>query len=114
MNFTKFPDINYSIPELTYYKPLFTTNPPTTEIDENNNLELWNVEPYQIKNVKPKWTWNIVTKDFLPILNPCNPNWNIRWTKNGNIIKDTKIKRFNRNKDVDCDSFVFIEELSEE
>src|SRR5690606_39480172 len=48
----------YSDPELTYYKPLIKINELTFE-DCENKLELWNLEPYQIKEQKAKWKWNI-------------------------------------------------------
>ena len=114
MNFIKFPDIKYSISELTYYKPLILTNKSGTEIDEKNKLELWNVEPYQIEKNEPKWTWNIDNENFLPFLNPCNPNWNIRYTKNGKILKDDKIKRFDENRNINFGEFIFIEKIIEE
>lgn len=112
LNFIKFPDIRYSISHLTYYKPLIKINEPSSQIDERNKVELWNVEPHKIIDVKPEWTWNVHAENFLPILNPCDPNWNIRYTKNGIIIKESKIKRFDNNKIVDYDSFLFIEKLA--
>src|SRR5690606_24233063 len=78
MKFRKFPNIGYSDPELTYYKPLIKINELTFE-DCENKLELWNLEPYQIKEQKAKWKWNI-NDNNKPILHPCNPNWNLRLT----------------------------------
>lgn len=112
MKFRKFPKIGYSISELTYFKPLIEINEPAIEFDENNKLELWDLEPYQIKETKPKWTWSINTEIFLPILNPCNSDWNIRWTKNGKLIRENKVKRFS-NKEIEFGNFLFVEELTE-
>ena len=112
MGFRKFPKIGYSISELTYFKPLIEINEPTTKIDENNKLELWDLEPHQIKDTKPKWIWSINTEIFLPILNPCNSNWNIRWTRNGKVIRENKVKRFSKTETV-FGNFLFLEELDE-
>jgi hypothetical protein len=111
MNFIKFPDITYSIPELTYYKPLIEIKETATEIDVNNNLALWNVEPDQIQKNNPKWTWNIEENNFTPILNPCDSNWNIRWTKNGKIVNENKVKRFSKNAEIEFDYFIYLKEL---
>ena len=110
MNFIKFPDIKYSIPKLTYYKPLIEINKPTTEIDNDNKLELWNCEPHEIKNNEPKWSWNIDAEIFYPILNPYNPNWYIRLTKKGKIVKEEKVKRFDNNREIEFGSFIYIKE----
>jgi len=114
MEFIKFPKLGYSISELTYFKPLIEINKTEIEIDENNKLELWDLEPYQIKDVKPKWTWNINAEKFIPILNPCNSNWNIRWTKNGKIIRENKVKRFSNNgNEIEFGNFLFLTKLTE-
>jgi hypothetical protein len=114
MEFIKFPKIGYSISELTYFKPLIEINEPVIEIDENNKLELWDLEPYQIKDNKPKWIWNINTEKFIPILNPCNSNWKIRWTKNGEIIRENKVKRFAIEKNqIEFGNFLFVKQLTE-
>jgi hypothetical protein len=113
MNFIKFPDINYSISKLTYYKPLIEIKETTNKNEINNKLELWNVEPHQIKNINPQWTWNIEENNFIPILNPCNPNWNIRWTKKGKIINENKVKRFSKKTKIEFNTFIYISELTE-
>jgi hypothetical protein len=114
MEFRKFPKTQYSIPELTYFKPLIEINEPSVEVDENNKLELWDVEPHQKESTKPQWSWNINTDKFIPILNPCNSNWNIRWTKNGKIIREQKVKRFSiQGKEIEFGGFIFLKELTE-
>jgi hypothetical protein len=114
MNFIRFPDIRYSIPKLTYYKPLIKVNETTTEIDSQNKLELWNVEPHDVRNNSPKWSWNIDTENFIPILNPCNSNWYIRWTKNGQIVNENKVKRFSKNVEIEFGNFIYIRQLNEQ
>lgn len=105
--YIKFPHIGYSESELTYYKPLIETQKQNDQKGLNNKLELWDLEPYQIRNQEPKWTWELINK--YPILQPCNYNWNLRLTKNGKIIQEDKVKRFDSNKEITIGSFLFIE-----
>jgi GNAT superfamily N-acetyltransferase len=112
MGFIKFPERGYSESELTFFKPLIIVNKSQTNVGENNKLELWNLEPYKVKDSKPKWIWNIDESNFIPILHPCNSNWNIRWTKNGKIIKDDKVKYFtHKNNQIEFSPFIYIEKL---
>lgn len=114
MEFIKFPNRGYSESELTFFKPLIIVNKSQTNVDENNKLELWNLEPYNVKDSKPKWVWNIDESNFMPILHPCNSNWNIRWTKNGKIVKEDKVKYFtNKNNQIEFSQFIYIEKLRE-
>lgn len=94
MGFTKFPDRGYSEPELSYFKPLIQTKVLSETNCLMNKIELWDLEPYQIKEQPAKWTWNIEDNKY-PILIPCNSNWNLRLTKNGKIVKENKVKYFN-------------------
>jgi hypothetical protein len=62
-------------------------------------LELWNKEPYQVKEKDmPNWTWGVNEKGELenPILFPCNYDWNLRWRRNDEIIREDKVKYFRR------------------
>ena len=101
MNFIKFPNIGYSISELTYFKPLIEINNSIIG-SSKNKFELWDLEPYQIKDNKPKWTWEIEANGrvFKPIIQPCNSNWNLRLTINDNIVKEDKVKRFSSKENV--------------
>lgn len=115
MDFIKFPERGYSESELTYYKPLIEIQ-KTTKKNSDNKIELWNIEPYQMKNQQPKWTWEINSnsdKLMLPIIQPCNCNWNLRWTKNGQKIREAKIKYFSKNKKIEFSPFLYISELTE-
>jgi GNAT superfamily N-acetyltransferase len=115
MDFIKFPDRGYSESELTYYKPLIEIQ-QTTKNNSDNKIELWNVEPYQIKNHEPKWTWEInsnLDKLLLPIIQPCNCNWNLRLTKNGKQIKEDKVKYFSDKNRIEYSPFLLITELNE-
>ena len=109
MEFIKFPNRGYSESELTYYKPLIDINQILIG-ETNNKLELWNLEPYEINEQKPKWTWEI-KENHKPILQPCNGNWNLRLTLNGKVIKEDKVKYFSRNKEIEIGPFLFIETI---
>lgn len=109
MNFIKFPDTIQSLHKLTYYKPLIQINNSNTEIDMYNKLELWDVEPHLVNDTNPQWYWNISVENFLPILAPCESDWNIRLTKNGKVVDENKVKRFSRN--IGHSPFLYIIEL---
>jgi len=115
MGFIKFPNRGYSESELTYFKPLIEINVPSKN-DFENKLELWDLEPYQLNNNKPKWTWKIETESlkFLkPILQPCNRDWNLRWTKNNEIVKEDKVKYFStKDNEIEFSPFLYIRKLS--
>ena len=115
MGFIKFPNRGYSESELTYFKPLIETNLPSGN-DYENKLELWDLEPYQLKDQKPKWTWKIENDNLefsKPILYPCNRDWNLRWTKDNKVIKESKIKYFsNSDNEIEFSPFLYIKKLN--
>lgn len=116
MNFLKYPNTGYSLSDLTYYKPLVQIQEVTNYSHSKNKLELWNVEQHQIKKHEPKWTWEVQSEtNKLPliIVQPCNPNWNLRWTKNGRVIREDKVKYFFTNQEIDYSTFLIIKELIE-
>ncbi len=104
MDFRKTPD-TASTHQLAYYKPLIQINELQRSVDHNNKLELWDLEPFEVQNSKPRWTWSI--SDELPILHPCNDDWNIRLTIDGEIVRESKIKWFSRTG-VTFNSFIYI------
>lgn len=116
MGFIKFPNCGLTEHNLTYYKILVDTA-STSYISNVDKIELWDVEPYQAKNKEPKWIWYIEIEDEMllyPIIQPCNCDWNLRWSRNGTILKEEKVKYF-----TDCDyelydsQFLYIDELIE-
>lgn len=108
MNFIKFPKRGYAEPELTYYKPLIKVNNPIQDDSGlTDKLELWDLEPYEVTNQTPRWTWKISETEY-PVLQPCNPNWKLRLTKNGKIIRDDKVKYFDRENLPEVDPFLVI------
>jgi len=113
MGLEKFPDRGYSENELTYFKTLIDVT-PTTENETENKLELWNVEPHEKDKNIPKWRWEINDNLTNPIIQPCNFNWNLRWTKNGKIIKEGKVKHFiSEENTIDYSPFMYIESLEQ-
>lgn len=109
MNFIKFPDRGYSESELTYYNLLIEVNNPMQSDDEiADKLELWDLEPYEVATQTPRWTWKISETEN-PVLQPCNPNWKLRLTKNGKIIRDDKVKYFDRKSLIELGPFLLIQ-----
>ena len=116
MEFIKFPKLKDSKSELTYFKSLINLNKSQTDtdIDDNNKLELWDLEPFEVENSKPKWVWNIDIKKLISILHPYDLKWNIRWTKNGKIVKESMIKDFSSKQNkIAFDEFIYIKKLIE-
>ncbi len=115
--FIQFPTRGYSESDLTFFKPLVEILATTQKDKSLNKIELWDVEPHEATNLKAKWTWNINLNDDdclkIPILHPCNNNWNIRWTRNGQIAIEDKVKYFSRDYPIYSEPFLFIEELHE-
>ncbi len=110
MNYIKFPDNVSFRTEPTYYKPLIRIN-PTTEKTITNKLELWDLEPYEVEKQLPKWTWEIGSDKF-PILHPCKPDWTLRLTINGILIKEAKVKYFEKDNEIIVGSFLFIDPIN--
>jgi predicted GNAT family acetyltransferase len=114
MKFIKFPKRGCSESELTYFKPLIKINQSDEDVDENNKLELWDLEPFEVENSKPKWVWNIDIKKIISILHPYDLKWNMRWTKNGKIVKESMIKDFSSKQNkIAFDEFIYIKKLIE-
>lgn len=103
MGFIEYPNIGYREHRLTYYKPLIETQELSTSKNQNNKLELWNCEPHQKHDTNPTWTWDldiVNNNPKLPIVQPCNDNWNLRWCKNGEVKQEDKVKYFASNRKV--------------
>ncbi|MBN2776501.1 MAG: GNAT family N-acetyltransferase [Bacteroidales bacterium] len=114
MEFIKFPNRGWSESDLTFYKPLINVLKSNHDIKNENMIELWNVEPYQSNKFSPEWSWSIETENeklITPIIQPCNRNWNVRWTMNGKVIKEDKVKYFSNDFTIENGPFMFIEKL---
>lgn len=116
LGFIKFSETGFSESDLTHYKPLIevlTFSNSSTE----HKIELWDVEPDQAENKLPKWTWYVelsAGRLRKPIIQSCNCNWNLRWSKNGTVIKEGKIKYFSSNENrIEFSPFLYIEKLIE-
>lgn len=98
MGLVRFTDCGQTEHELTYYGVL------------------WDVEPYEAEETNPKGIWYIEIQDdrlLYPIIQPCNCNWNLRWSRNGTVIKEAKVKYFTDEAyKLYCDQFLYIKELA--
>lgn len=116
MGLIAFPDCGQTEHPLTYYEILVETA-STAYIGGLDKIELWDVEPYEANNVNPKWTWYLEKQDGLllyPIIQPCNCNWNLCWSRNGIVIREEKVKYFTDiDFEVYCSQFLYINELRE-
>lgn len=116
MGFIKLPYCGRTENELTYYTILVDIA-PVERVDMIDKVELWNVEPHEIQRKRPKWTWYVKNKNGVldkPIIQPCDCNWNLRWSKNGQVVKEGKVKYFT-NEDYELYSypFLYIDELKD-
>ena len=116
MGFIKLPDCGCTENELTYYTILVDIAPMERE-NMIDKVELWNVEPHEIQRKRPKWTWYVKNTDGVldkPIIHPCDCNWNLRWSKNGQVVREGKVKYFT-NEDYELYSypFLYIDELKD-
>ncbi len=112
LNFPKLPDES----QINMYKTLAETLQFSQENENETSIKLWNCEPYQAKNVEPKWIWNLsflndgktLTK---PIIFPADIDWQIALTKNGETVVSHKLKYCGFVEAV-YGSFMIIRELS--
>lgn len=115
LDFIQFPEVIFSESDLTFYKPLIKTLSPNNKGNFDSVLELWNKEPYQVKEKDmPNWTWGVNEKGDLenPILFPCSYNWNLRWRRNDEIIREDKVKYFGRKgTEIYFSGYLYIEAL---
>lgn len=66
LDFIQFPEVIFSESDLTFYKPLIKTLSPNNKDNFDSVLELWNKEPYQVKEKDmPNWTWGVNEKGEL-------------------------------------------------
>ena len=114
MGLLKLHDCGYTEHELTYYGVLIDVA-STIPINNAEKIELWDVEPYEAMETEPRWTWYIENDEgrlLYPILHPCNCNWNLRWSRNGDVLKEDKIKYFtNEDFELFKSKFLYIEKL---
>ncbi len=115
IGFFDMPVTGYAQPELSMFMNLVEVR--ETLMDDYTDktiIELWDCEPHQSKNFKAKWTWSISAsqnKIEPPILIPCDRNWNIRFSIDGEIFKESKVKSFSNTNPIDLDKFMYIKEI---
>lgn len=82
--------------------------------DADEKLELWNVEPISVKGQPPKYSWGMEYKGIdrelrHPIIFPVNDEWNIKWSRNGQVLYSGKIKKFAPTRE--CFDFLILKHL---
>ncbi len=100
---------------INMYIPLVSTLISSRNNASNEVIELWEGEPYEVKNLEPEWIWNV---DLLtdsrnlsePIIFPVDWNWQIRYSTDGKENYIGKIKR-SPFKDDFAGDFLFIQQL---
>jgi hypothetical protein len=49
-----------------------------------------------------------------PIIQPCNCNWNLRWSRNGKVLREEKVKCFTEDYlELYSSPFLYINKLEE-
>lgn len=100
--------------ELTYYDVLVDIA-SSENTSNGDKIELWDVEPFESDEILPKWTWYVeICEDelVLPIIHPCDCNWNLRWSRNGVVLKEEKVKYFtDEDFELFRSKFLYIEKL---
>ena len=121
LGFNKFPNFKVfaeaNSPEGKHLFKILNDVPEATEKinAESDLIELWAGQPWEVSNEKPKWSWH---PQFLPnshflspfIISPAHYEWKMRWTSNGTVIHNDKIKYF-PNMRLDFSDFLIIDEL---
>ena len=114
MGLMKLPYVGRSEHELTYYGILVETA-SNTLIWNADKMELWDVEPYEAEGKLPKWVWYIEKQNeelMYPIIQPCDCNWNLRWSRNSQVIMENKVKYFtDKYYELYFYPFLFIDKL---
>jgi ribosomal protein S18 acetylase RimI-like enzyme len=121
LGFKQYPDVegftDYNISDGKHlYKILVPHLKPTKSKKEVATIELWNVEPYQIDKVSSLWKWHPKVNSHSshlekPLIFPAKRDWNIRWSENGIILREEKVKYFGKSADIDFTNFIVIEKL---
>lgn len=116
MGLIKLPDCGRTEHKLTYYM-ILVDKASTNPIYTTDTIELWDVEPYEVKGQVPKWTWYVEIKNGIllyPIIHPYNCNWNLHWSRNGKVIREEKVKYFASNdSELYFYPFIYIDGLKE-
>lgn len=116
LGFIDKPISEYAQHDLSMYLPLVDTEKSQSQgqNEKSNTIELWDCDPYSVIDSEPKWHWNFnLEKNTLskPIIAPCNEDWNIRWTQNGKVKYDGKVKFFSEDYSIRKSTYLYIEEL---
>lgn len=114
LDFIRFPKMRYSKSDLKFYKPLVEILKPNEDCNSNSVLELWDKEPYEIEESNaPVWVWTVNENGSLekPILFPCHFDWNLRWRRGNETIRDDKVKYFTKKGELYFSGYLYVEKL---
>jgi GNAT superfamily N-acetyltransferase len=93
LKFIQFP-ISDRWTKLYFYKNLLPVKEVIKTTYSENKVELWDVDPIDVKDHIPKWTWRLeAAANPTFILQPCSSSWNVRITKDGEIAAEGKVGR---------------------
>lgn len=115
IGFSNTPKLRHNNKSVYLYKSIIDTlKLGNTNKCDDEIIELWDLEPYQTKEIKSKWQWIIKYKPNSrmlenPIIFPIDSDWQIQWKKGKTIIETDKIKYF-KNK-IYFAGFMIIKEL---
>jgi len=77
-------------------------------------IELWDSEPRIAVNSEANWSWQVKfnrgTRELSkPIVQPAYRDWRLKWSIDGKVLKDDKVKYF--GQDIDFGKFMIIRSL---
>lgn len=93
------------------YKIIIPYQKATRSLKLHSYIELWTQEEHvvQSRNIQPTYRWDAnLTKN--PIIYPTDHDWMIRYVKQGEVIYQGKVKRFNFGHS-DHDNFLIVDRL---
>lgn len=115
LNFKNFPPLPHET-RIWMYRTLVPSLENTKEENQLTEvIELWEAEPYQISNQKPRWIWEISYKNnsnklSLPIIKAAYYKWQLCWRIGDTILFKNSIDRFTNSK-IEYGNFLIITEL---
>lgn len=121
LGFINFPESISATNNKELYRILVPYLKPSSKRNSKEILELWNTQPYEVKNAQPSWEWNLKfkrdTRELIkPIVYPAISNWRIRWTADNKIMRDEEVRRFGSvpEEEIDFRRFVIIKTMPSE
>ncbi len=97
------------------YKSLYEKKEIVNTRTDDEVIEIWKKAPHPIQNRNADWTWLVRYgendgKLKMPIIQPCQKDWIIRWRKGNEIIEERKAKYFQNETSLHGD-FAILQKL---